>query len=420
MGHSKASWKELYTMVVASPGTDPKFHVMYLGLNEFPFGLAETQRATLMALGLVESGCEVTVVSRCWSAENWDGASGLPAEGVSQGIKYVNTSGTLTRPVSWVERKVRRLLGLVRETGLVVRRGLKGRLHVAILSTGSFSRILYFWILSRLAGFAIVLNKVEQYTSTIRNPNVFKRVNAFLLDHYALRLVDGVIPISSFLVDQTKQFAPGKPWLKVPILVDRRRFDGIARSPECTYLLFAGYLAYLGIVKFILRAFDLCRTEKQAYLYLVVNGSSDEMAQLHAEVASCRKKEFVRIYSKLTDRELSNLYINAYALLIPLRPTIQDIARFPHKIGEYCASGRPMVTTNVGEVRDYFTNRETAFLVQNYDEREYALALEEVLEDPALADRVGEEAMKLAGRAFHYQAYGEKIREFIEHRVKRK
>jgi len=406
-------------MVVSSPVTEKKLHVIYLGLNEFPFGLAETQRATLIALGLVESGCEVTVVSRCWSAEQWDAASGLPAEGVSQGIKYVNTSGTLTRPVSSVERKVRRLQGVVRETGLVIRRGLTGRLDVAILSTGSSPRILYFWILSRLAGFAIVLNRVEQYTSTIRNPNVFKRANAFLLDHYAPRLADGVIPISSFLVDQTKQIAPGKPWLKVPILVDRSRFDGIARSAECTYLLFAGYLAYLGVVKFILRAFDSCRTEKDVYLYLVVNGSAVEMAQLQAEVASCRKREFVRVYSKLTDRELSKLYINAYALLIPLRPTVQDIARFPHKIGEYCASGRPMVTTNIGEVRDYFTNRETAFLVQNYEEREYAHALEEVLEDPALADRVGREAMKLAERTFHYQAYGRKVRAFIEQLVER-
>jgi glycosyltransferase involved in cell wall biosynthesis len=406
-------------MEIASPGTDKKLQVIYLGLNEFPFGLAETQRARLIALGLVENGCEVTVVSRCWSAEDWDEASGLPAKGYSQGIGYVNTSGALTRPGSWVERKVRRFGGLVREAGLVLRRGWTGRLDAAILSTGSYWRIFYYWILSRLAGFAIVLNKAEQHTSTIRNPNALKRVNAFLLDHHAPKLADGVIPISSFLVDETKKIAPGKPWLKVPILVDRARFDGLVRSPECTYFLFAGYLAYLGIVTFILRAFDSCRSEKAAYLYLVVNGSAEEFAQLNQEIASCRKKEFIKVYSKLTDRELSQLYINAYALFIPLRQTVQDTARFPHKIGEYCASGRPMVTTNVGEVRDYFKNRETAFVVQNFDEQEYARAIEEVMDDPALADRVGGEAMRLAGRTFHYQVYGRQVREFIEHLVKR-
>ena len=406
-------------MEAASPGTDNTLHVMYLGLNEFPFGLAETQRARLIALGLVETGCTVTVVSRCWSAEDWDEASGLPAEGFSGGIGYINTSGALTRPGSWVERKVRRLGGLLGEAGLVLRRGLTGRLDAAILSTGSYWRILYYWMLSRIAGFAIVLNKVEQHTSMIRNPNAFKRASAFLLDHHAPKLADGVIPISGFLADQTRQIAPGKPLLKVPILVDRSRFDGLVRSPECIYFLFAGYLAYLGIVRFILRAFDSCRSERVAYLYLVVNGSAEEFAQLHAEVASCGKKEFVKIFSKLTDRELSQLYMNAYALLIPLRPTVQDIARFPHKIGEYCASGRPMVTTNVGEVRDYFKNRETAFVVQNYDEQEYARAIEEVLEDPALADRVGGEAMRLAGETFHYQAYGRQVRDFIEHLVKR-
>jgi glycosyltransferase involved in cell wall biosynthesis len=196
--------------------------------------------------------------------------------------------------------------------------------------------------------------------------------------------------------------------------VDRSRYDGLVRSPQCTYLLFAGYLAYLGIVKFILRAFDECRTEKEVFLYLVVNGSAEQFAQLHAEIAMRRKGSFVRVFSRLTDGELSQLYLNSYALLIPLRPTVQDIARFPHKIGEYCASGRPMVTTNVGEVKEYFKDRETAFVVENYDEQEYARALERILENPVLADRVGKEAMKLAEQTFHYQAYGRKVKEFVE------
>jgi glycosyltransferase involved in cell wall biosynthesis len=390
----------------------PRMRVMYLGLDFFPFGLAETQRAKLLSKALLENGCDVSVVSRWWCSEDWDGWAGLPVEGTFEGIHYINASGTLTRPSSWTERKIRRLWGIVHEFWIIHRLRRSGDTFIAILSTQTYFNILYYTVLSRILGFSTVLNKVEYYGATIRNPNVVRRANAFLLDQSAPRLVDGVLPISSFLVEKTKEYAPGKPWLRVPILVDQSRFRGVVRSPDCRYLLFAGYLAYLGIVQFILNAFDVCGKTEGVSLYLVVNGSQQEMAELEKLVAASRKRQQVRVFSKLTDGELSQLYVNSYALLIPLRPTVQDTARFPHKIGEYCASGRPIVTTNVGEVKSFFVHKNNAFIAEGFDE--YANVLDEVLSDPSLADAVGAEGRLVAETRFNYQLYGPQIRRFFE------
>ena len=51
-----------------------------------------------------------------------------------------------------------------------------------------------------------------------------------------------------------------------------------------------------------------------------------------------------------------NEFFNSEALLIPLRNTIQDIARFPNKLSEYVGVSGLIITTDVGEIKDYFIN----------------------------------------------------------------
>jgi glycosyltransferase involved in cell wall biosynthesis len=390
-----------------------RLQVLVLGLDEFPFGLADTQRTKLLALGLIENGCDVKVVSRWWSSTPWELARQATAEGFLGPIRYINACGTLIRPRSWIIRKLLRLWGLVHELGIIVSSSFKGRLDLALVSTHSFGEILYFWLVSKVCGFPLFLNKVELCTATLRDSGALLRLNARLYDFQAPRLMKGNLPISDYLVDQTRSCAPGIPVLKVPVLVDRSRYEGLSRTPECTYFLYAGYLAYLGVVEFIIRAFEKTHAPDSVLLYLVVNGNAEEMARFEAILAASSARARIRVYSKLTDLELSKLYLNAYALLIPLRPTPQDIARFPHKIGEYCASGRPMVTTNIGEVKSYFKDGKNAYVAQNYEESEYARMLERTLKDPLEAEQVGREAASLAEENFDYHRNGAVLKAFL-------
>ena len=48
--------------------------------------------------------------------------------------------------------------------------------------------------------------------------------------------------------------------------------------------------------------------------------------------------------------------------MIPLKNTIEDIARFPNKISEYTAAHGLIVTTNFGEVPYYFKDGDNAIV----------------------------------------------------------
>ena len=107
-------------------------------------------------------------------------------------------------------------------------------------------------------------------------------------------------------------------------------------------------------------------------------------------------------------------YRQALALLIPLRDTIQDRARFPHKIGEYLASGVPIVTTRYGEIEHYFTDGENAIVSKSYDLQEYADKMKYVLDYPAEARKIGEKGRELGKQIFDYRKQGTSLLNFIQ------
>ena len=117
-----------------------------------------------------------------------------------------------------------------------------------------------------------------------------------------------------------------------------------------------------------LNSFELIENS-DTLLYLVVNGSIDQLAEIENRIATSSKSRIIKLISNISDKELSVLYKNATGLLIPLRPTIQDEARFPHKFGEYLVSGNPVITTNYGEVRYYFKDMVNALVAEVYEEK---------------------------------------------------
>ena len=106
-------------------------------------------------------------------------------------------------------------------------------------------------------------------------------------------------------------------------------------------------------------------------------------------------------------------YKNAIALLIPLRPTFQDIARFPHKTGEYLASENPVISTNYGEVKYYFKDMENMLLADRYDIILFAKKMQFVITNPMEAKKIGKHGKAVASHIFDYRANATVINDFL-------
>lgn len=390
-----------------------EFHVVYLGETGFPYGLAAIQKMTLVSKALVRAGARVTIVNR---KGKFDPAKprDLAPEGVHEGIHYVYTSGTIYRPKGFVARNRQKVTGLFREFRYLRQLRKQGKLHAGIISSHRFGLVCLYLLYSWMLRFPVVLNYVE-WTRTMEHRRGFwKRISDILYDKYLVKRMDGALPISELLMTHYRELAPRKPAMKLPIICDFELFNLPKRAIEEPYFLYCGSLSYREVIDFILEAYDQLPAHPLLKLKLVVSGGKkSEYEQFHKDLQQYKKAAHIEVYANIPYDQLVDLYLHASALLIPLRPTLQDAARFPHKIGEYLAAGNPIVTTNHGEIVHYFKNEETALIAEQYEVSEFMERMRFVIEHPEKARAIGKKGREMGLREFDYVQYGPRLVRFL-------
>ena len=387
-------------------------HVVYLGADGFPVGLAEIQKIKLVSNSLIKEGAEVLVICRNGVHKRKKGIV-IHKSGSYGDIKYIYANGSPFRSESFLKRNLLKVYGLIGEVVLLVKLSFKKQLDVSIISSKRFDSIIIYYVLSKLLRFKTVLNFAEFNSELSKEKGRKIGLNDFLFEKYAFNLVDGVIPISEFLTAMLKKKNPNKPYIKIPVLCDFSKFQGLERKPVAPYFLFCGS-PNTEILNFILDSFDMINADTRYHLYLVVNGSKESLSALSKAIGQRRKSALIKTFKELPYHELVDLYLNAKGLLIPLRPVPRDIARFPHKIGEYSASSNPIVTTNVGEVIHFFEDDKNAFVADSYDTGKFSRKMEMIIENPEKAKIIGQNGMKLGYEHFNYLNYGNKLMTFFK------
>ncbi len=388
--------------------------IIYLGCSGFPYGLAEVQKIILISKSLVLEGNDVTVICKR-GVHDKNRHSNLKSFGKYQGIDYIYTPGTPFRNERFVIRNLLKIKGVIKEIVLLHKMQKNRRIDYAILSTHSFSAILYYYLLSKLYKFKTVLNYVE-YSSGIKKKwnEIDKKINDKLFDKFAPHLTSASFVISDFLIDHIRKVSPNKKYLKIPGLTDFEKYAEVEILKKEKYFLFCGSTAYKEIIQFCIDSFSLLDSDESFFLYLVINGTEGDMIEVRDHVNNHPKKDKIRIFSKLTEKQLYTHYKNAVALLIPLRPTLQDVARFPHKTGEYMGSGNPVISTNYGEIKNYFKDMDNILLADTYDINRFADKMQFVVNNPELAKKIGENGRNIANTLFHYPNRAAVINNFLE------
>ena len=390
------------------------FHVIYLGESGFPYGLAAIQKLIMISKALISVGAKVTVINRKGFFDP-EKLVDIPLEGVVHGINYIYTSGTVYKPKSFFPRNIQKLRGIIKEFMFLRKLKKNNNLVAAIISCHHFGQTLLYRIYGWVLGFPIVLNYVE-WASAMQHRKGWKvQINDYLFDNWLVQKMDGAFPISEVLIDNFKKIAPSKPQFKIPILCDYEEFNIPRVKREYPYFLYCGALVYREVVDFILEAFNQLPAEPRMDLYLILGGGQEEdLRKLEIDIKQLKEKDRVKIFRNIPRKDIPIYFKGASALLIPLRNTIQDEARFPHKIGEYVATGNPMIATNFGEVKHYFKDGENAFIADDYEVVAYAEKMKEVIENPKLAVEIGLKGQELCLQKFNYIHYGELMKNFLE------
>ncbi len=375
-----------------------KRKVLSVGHPEFPTGFAQVQRQMLLARAILLEGWEVTVLCRYGIHPRKDG---LPATGVVEGVEYIYCSGTSFRPDGFVKRNLLKIRGLLNEIRLIRKYKRTKQLSGMLISTNGFHNVLFYYFLGKVFRLTTVLDIVEYWTA-YKDFRGLDRIGKSLYDRYFYLLADRVICISDFLVRLVSDKKKHRV-IKIPAITDFDKFTP-GKMPSHTvpekYFLFCGSSeAYFEIIDFVISAFEQVKADETG-LVLVTRRNRN----IDARLSRSEKKDSVHIRSDIPYDDLVNLYLNSQALVIPMRNTDQDRARFPHKISEYCASGRPVITNKVGEIGHYFDSKN-AYLCDDYSVPAFAEAMQAVLTDPGRAEQIGRNGYQTGLKHFNYKSY---------------
>jgi glycosyltransferase involved in cell wall biosynthesis len=154
----------------------------------------------------------------------------------------------------------------------------------------------------------------------------------------------------------------------------------------------------------------------------------DTLARLRAPGArllmvgepGCRIADYVKdrvtVTGRLPFEKMVDHLSACDVLALPLSDTIANRGRWPSKINEYVAVGRPTVACDVGDVAGLLRDNDIGLLVRP-DASEFAERLDELLADPARAAAMGDRAREIARTSYSQDAVADKLEDFYRRTI---
>lgn len=386
------------------------------GISGFPYGnRAAINKQIAINKGLYEAGCDAKVLNRK-GVYTGDKNQIPPASGDFEGVVYSTGTGRSDRPGGFFKRNLTKLRGWRNEFKYLKELKRKGELDVMILDSSHFDSILFFrWITRRLKvplvyHYVEMRSKIEHGT---KKPKLAKRMGNKYLDDNVHKLFDGILAISDVLANHVKSLDSQKPTMVIPALCDYKKFEIPRSNTEPPFFLYCGGVSYSEVIKFVLHAFDKLDRPDDVHLYMILNGNKAGREAIYEYAATLSCADKVKFFYMIPYDELAQKYRDAKALLIPLRDTIQDKARFPHKVSEYLASQNPVITTNYGELAKYFVDMDNGLVADSYDLELYQAKMQWVLNNPEEAVEIGMRGYQMGKANFHFKDAGVNMKNFL-------
>lgn len=376
--------------------------IVFVGLSGVPYSGRACDLRLANTANMLATNTEVVILNRYSTFSN-NSLMGLKLSSnviCKEVIKRRYTNGLIS--------KFLYLLSVIVEPYALIQLRRQGKINWLHVYSGHYTDFLLYKILARLIGAKIVYEYVE-YRTEKQAKGIYHKINNYLCDFHGAKLWDACISISNFLTDQARKVNDKLPIIKITPIGDFELFESNNNTIDIhePYIMFCGHAGYYDVVKLIIDSYNNSQMRHTKKLLLVLGGNDQQINKIRRYCPNAIVK------TKLPYEELIAYYKHAYALMIPLRNSIEDIARFPNKICEYTAAHGLIVTTNVGEMKYYFKNGENAIVADEFSISSIAKRLNELENGKYDIEKIRENAYITGIENFSIDAYKEKLYKFL-------
>ena len=380
----------------------------------FPEGDASTNRVYAYARGFLDHGSEVHVV--CFRNTYQQGSSGE-----AEGISYYHPFNRSIRSSSFILRRMHSAAKFARTFKLLRQIQRKDRNVFVLCYTKSFSTQLFAYLLSRILGFLLVLERSEHPFKDYKSKAAL-RLRGTIRVALEIRFTDLIFCISDYLMEFYNARGAGEEKLyKVPSTVDSERFIGSFRRPIARkYICYCGSLTMLKDgVDILIRSYaGLANRYKDVDLALVGRADTQEDEMFFRDLAtSLGIRERVHFTGKLPRNEVPAYLCNAEILTLARPKSMVADAGFPSKVTEYLATGKPVVVTAVGEIPNYLTDDVDAYIAEAGSPESFTERMMYALDNYNEALLIGRRGRELALSVFNNSYQANRVLKFIESKI---
>jgi len=227
----------------------------------------------------------------------------------------------------------------------------------------------------------------------------------------------GIIVISSNLEKKCRMLTQGKvPVHYMPISVDMDRFpEKPSRMNPTVSLLYAGSFGKKDGLPVLLDAFDrLARRYKNVHLFLTGRGDGDAMKECFARMEISPYKDRIEFKGYLDEKDYYALLNSADIPCMTRVNLAYAHAGFPFKLGEFLATGKPVIASRVSDVDRFLIHGHNAMLVKAGSSAEVCEAAEFLIDNPESAEAIGVRGREVAKSFFDCKQQGKGLLAFLE------
>lgn len=389
-----------------------KINLVFMGGFTYPRGMAGTKRIQHVINSLKEYPDIATrVILQRQSAEH------NILSGVHEGTPYETVMGNLVRAKVLIALPI-----LYQRTCAALKRVL----------LPDHKNVLYLYgplLLENIVplnyaqglGYKIVFDIIEDYDlSRDISRSIYHHVRYNFTTRLSSRingLSAGIIVISSHLEKKYRTFTQGKvPIHYMPISVDMDCFpeQSIRMNPTVS-LFYAGTFGKKDGLPVLLDAFDkLARKYMNVHMVLTGRGDREAMKDFFALMDASPHRDRIEFKGYLEEKDYYASLNNADIPCMTRVDIAYAHAGFPFKLGEFLATGKPVIASRVSDVDRFLVNGHNAMLVQAGSSTEVCKAAEFLIDNPETAKAIGVRGRDVAKSFFDYKQQGRALVTFLE------
>ncbi|MBJ6801395.1 glycosyltransferase family 4 protein [Geomonas propionica] len=276
----------------------------------------------------------------------------------------------------------------------------------------TLENVLFILAAKRL-GYLVIFDIVEDNTfieDKLSLPGKIRWLAGEVLDRFFLGLADGVVVISNYLRGlYGKKLAASVPLCLIPISARCAVENRPGREPGPMRIVYAGSFAKKDGIDQLLDAFETVQ-QKKGNCTLMLCGTGASVKLYQPRIAANPAIQYI---GYLDDSAFYRFLLGADVLCVTRTGSTYANAGFPFKLGEYLATGNPVIVSDVGDVRRYLSHMEDAIIVEPGNVSAIAGALEYCLDHPETVAKIGLSGADKCKRYFNPAANGSLLLQLI-------